>query len=394
MEFAKGDLHNERASTTDDHEDLLKSQAHIWNHIFNFINSMSLKCAIQLGIPDAIHRHGGGPMALHQLVMELRVPPARAPDLARLMRLLVHSSFFASAKCRINGHEEEEEEEGYVLTAASRLLLKDDPMSVTPLVLAMLDPVLTEPWHMLAAWFQNDVPSPFQEAHGKPFWEYGKMSGGGLNKLFNEAMASDTRLVGRVVVSECRGVFEGMKSVVDVAGGTGALAMAIARAFPAVRCTVLDQPHVVEGLQAQQQQWCENLHFLGGDMFEAIPPADAVLLKWILHDWNDDESVKILKRCKEAIPSKEKGGKVIIIDMILIDQSQQKGRLSSSNDDNDDEQSQSVETQLFFDMVVMALYPGKERTEKEWAKLFCDAGFSDYKITPVLGLRSLIEVYP
>ncbi|XP_057954683.1 trans-resveratrol di-O-methyltransferase-like [Malania oleifera] len=390
MELANGDLHNKRASTTDDHEDLLKPQAHIWNHIFNFINSMSLKCAIQLGIPDAIHRHGGGPMALHQLVMELRVPPARAPAVARLMRLLVHSSFFASAKCRINGHEEEEE--GYVLTAASRLLVKDDPMSVTPFVLAMLDPVLTEPWHMLAAWFQNDVPSAFQLAHGRPFWE--RMSGGGLNKLFKEAMASDTRLVGRVVVSECRGVFEGMKSVVDVGGGTGTLAMAIARAFPAVRCTVLDLPHVVEGLQAQQQQWCENLQFLGGDMFEAIPPADAVLLKWILHDWSDDESVKILKRCKEAIPSKEKGGKVIIIDMTLMDQSLQKERLSSLDDDNDDKRSQFVETQLFFDVLMMTLVTGKERTKKEWAKLFCDAGFSDYKITPVLGLRSLIEVYP
>ena len=45
-------------------------------------------------------------------------------------------------------------------------------------------------------------------------------------------------------------------------------------------------------------------------------------------------------------------------------------------------------------MVMMVLVKGKERTEKEWAKLFLDAGFSDYKITPILGLRALIEVYP
>ncbi|KAK1566727.1 hypothetical protein Q3G72_003426 [Acer saccharum] len=51
----------------------------------------------------------------------------------------------------------------------------------------------------------------------------------------------------------------------------------------------------------------DNLDFLEGYMFEAIPSADAVLLKWIIHDLGDEESMKILKRCKEAIPNKEKG---------------------------------------------------------------------------------------
>ena len=97
-----------------------------------------------------------------------------------------------------------------------------------------------------------------------------------------------------------------------------------------------------------------------------------------MHDWSDEDSVKILKRCKEAIPSR---GKVIIIDMKVENQ---------KGDDHD----QSIETQLFFDMLMMTLTTGRERTEKEWAKLFSDAGFSDYKIAPILGLRSLIEVYP
>lgn len=103
-------------------------------------------------------------------------------------------------------------------------------------------------------------------------------------------------------------------------------------------------------------------------------------LQWILHDWSDEECVKILKRCKEAITSrKDKKGKVIIIDMMM------------ENQKGDEE---SIETQLFFDMLMMVLVEGKERNKEEWAKLFSDAGFSDYKITPILGLRSLIEVYP
>ncbi|KAH7533246.1 hypothetical protein FEM48_Zijuj04G0109900 [Ziziphus jujuba var. spinosa] len=101
--------------------------------------------------------------------------------------------------------------------------------------------------------------------------------------------------------------------------------------------------------------------------------------QWILHDWSDEESVKILKKCKEAITDKGKNGKVIIIDMMM------------ENKKGDEE---SIETQLFFDMMMMMLVTGKERTEKEWAKLFSDAGFNNYSITPILGLRSLIEVYP
>lgn len=103
--------------------------------------------------------------------------------------------------------------------------------------------------------------------------------------------------------------------------------------------------------------------------------------QWILHDWNDEECVKILKKCKEAITSKGKEGKVIIIDMMM----------ENEKGDIDDE---SVETQLFFDMLMMVLVSGKERNEKEWAKLIFSAGFSDYKFTPVLGLRSLIEAFP
>ena len=89
--------------------------------------------------------------------------------------------------------------------------------------------------------------------------------------------------------------------------------------------------------------------------------------------------MSILKKCKEAIPKKDKGGKLIIIDMII---------------ENNEVNKKSTETQLYFDMVMMVETSGKERNQMEWEKLFLAAGFSDYKITPLFGLRSLIEVYP
>ncbi|EEF37292.1 conserved hypothetical protein [Ricinus communis] len=77
---------------------LLQAQAHIWNHIFNFINSMSLKSAIQLGIPDSHVR----PIFLSQLIAALPVHPAKAHCIPRLMRILIHSGIFAKAKIEEN----------------------------------------------------------------------------------------------------------------------------------------------------------------------------------------------------------------------------------------------------------------------------------------------------
>ncbi|WVY89644.1 hypothetical protein V8G54_035158 [Vigna mungo] len=98
----------------------------------------------------------------------------------------------------------------------------------------------------------------------------------------------------------------------------------------------------------------------------------------ILHDWNDEECVRILKKCKEAISKKGKEGKVIIIDMVM---------------DNEVKDEEYVETQLFFDMLMMVLVKGKERNEKEWVRLFSSVGFNNYTITPVLGSRSLIQIF-
>ncbi|KAH0636389.1 hypothetical protein KY290_036830 [Solanum tuberosum] len=121
-------------------------------------------------------------------------------------------------------------------------------------------------------------------------------------------MASDSRLVVSVVIENCKAIFEGLKSLVDVGGGIGIVAKVIADAFLEMNCIVFYLPHVIERCEGSK-----NLSYVGGNMLKFIPSADAILLKWVLHDWNDEECIKILKKCKEEIPSKEKGGKVIII---------------------------------------------------------------------------------
>lgn len=98
-----------------------------------------------------------------------------------------------------------------------------------------------------------------------------------------------------------------------------------------------------------------------------------------MHDWNDEDCVKILTQCKKAILSeKPSGGKVIIIDTVVG---------SPANDI-------MFLAQVTFDLNMMVTTPGRERDEHEWRNIFMAAGFRHHKTRPVLGFLSLIELYP
>nr|GMC76869.1 trans-resveratrol di-O-methyltransferase-like [Ipomoea batatas] len=351
-------------------DEMVRAGTHIRNHMLNFINSYSLKCAVELGIPDVIHRHGG-PITLEQLVDALAINKAKAHHLARLMRLLTHSGFFVDAKIK--------DEDGYALGPPSCLLIKDHPFSLASFVLGATGPVFAGPWHHVSEWFHNDDSSPYQTTYGKTFWECASQDSE-VNQHFNQAMTRNSLLVMSLVKKYCRDVFEGLDSLVDVGGGTGMVARTFADEFPDMKCTVLDLPHVVAGLEGTK-----NLVYVGGSMFEVIPPAQAVFLKSIMHNWNDEDCVKILKKCKEAIPNRENGGKVIILDLIV-------GSTQNRDDDNDVD-DKLIQTQIFADLQMMANFGGGERKLKEWVKIFNDASFIDYKTTQV-GLMSLIQLFP
>ncbi|GMH07273.1 hypothetical protein Nepgr_009113 [Nepenthes gracilis] len=281
----------------DEASDILEAQAHIWKYIFNFINSMSLKCAVELGIPDTIHEYGK-PMSISTLATTLSINPVKVQPLNRLMRILTRSGFFSEKKLVA---EDDNKEEGYVLTKVGQLILRKNPLAVTPFLLTMLNQDSNKSWNYLGCWFHNADKTAFQTAHGKTMWEFADHMPE-FNERFNEAMASDSKLVASCLLNNSngrdlgKGLFEGLNSLVDVGGGTGTMTKAIANAYPQLNCICFDLPHVIASLQGTT-----NMTFVGGDMFKAIPQADAILLKWLLHTLNDEDCVKIMKQCKQAI---------------------------------------------------------------------------------------------
>ncbi|PKA47249.1 Trans-resveratrol di-O-methyltransferase [Apostasia shenzhenica] len=349
-------------------KETLKAHSILWNHALSFIKSMCLKCAVELRIPDAILSNGMA-ATVSELSAALSIPPCKTRRLRILLRLLSREGVFES-------HVNLSGEEAFGLTPVSRLLTSADHRpSASPFILMLLDHHLVDPCQQLSRWFHlaDAATTPFEMTHGKTFWD---LAGDRpeFNDLFNKGMASDSGFVMDVVTHIGSSAFRGITTLVDVGGGTGKTVAALVEAFPELRCTVFDLPHVVNTAPK-----IPGVEFVGGDMFVEVPRADAALLKWILHDWSDEDCVKILQCCKGAIPTREKGGKVIIIDIVV-------GAGASTQ--------ASVETQLLFDLEMMILTTGKERDEGEWRKLFVAAGYNNYKITPSIGLRSIIEVYP
>lgn len=187
------------------------------------------------------------------------------------MRLLTHSGFFAthSSTGDVDG------EEAYLLTTYSQHLISTEPHTISPFLRAVLDPMLLAPLQQsLSAWFRVDSsPTPFHHLNGTGVWDMTSQVPE-MDSSFNEAMASDSHLIMDTVVKEHGEIFQVLKSLVDIGGGNGAAAMTLVKAFPQLRCTVLERPHVVATAPKSS-----TVEFVAGDMFEYIPPADAVLLK-------------------------------------------------------------------------------------------------------------------
>ncbi|TVU02075.1 hypothetical protein EJB05_52441, partial [Eragrostis curvula] len=333
-------------------------------------------CAIELGIPNAIHRHGGA-ASLADLLDTVPVSERRRPYLPRLMRYLSATGILAldPPYSTTTGGEGM-----YSLTPLSRLLVDDVLVngctSLGSFVLSQTTKYgVTAAMH-LSEWFKSDDDSaaemPFRTAHGgMDFWDATR-GDQRFNDVFNAGMGSSSKLV----LDFVRSVRRHKLSLIDVGGGTGSAARAIARAFPHVKYSVLDLPNVISGIPLDDDDGI--VQYISGDMMDYIPPTDAVLLKHVMHDWNDDDCVKILTQCKKAIRSGESSrGKVVVIDTVV-----------------GSHEKDMFEAQVSFDMLMMVLTTGKERDEQQWHEIFTNAGFKHYKMKPVLGFLSIIELYP
>ena len=168
--------------------------------------------------------------------------------------------------------------------------------------------------------------------------------------------------------------FSSFKHVVDVGGGQGLMLAAVLAAHPGMRGTLFDQPAVVSGGKAVMQRFgvADRCSFVGGSFFETVPEGgEAYIMRAVIHDWEDAESLSILKVCRRGMADT---AKLLLIEMLV----------GPPN---------AMPRQKFMDLNMLVCPGGRERTSDEFAALFEKSGFKLSRIVSA-GRGAVIEAQP
>ena len=193
---------------------------------------------------------------------------------------------------------------------------------------------------------------------------------------FNAAMAELTRLVTPDILRSYD--FSGISHLMDIGGGSGELLGAIAQQNGKMRGTVFDLPRCAEAANSHLLQIGigDRVEFVAGDFFKLVPAiADAIILKSVIHDWNDERSITILRNCHQALPS---GGKLLLVERLMPE----------SPDMADDDKAHAMS-----DLNMLRGPGGCERTEGQYRELLEQSGFRLATVYPA-GRFNVIEAHP
>ncbi|XP_047337522.1 caffeic acid 3-O-methyltransferase-like [Impatiens glandulifera] len=316
---------------------------------------MVLKSAIELDLLEIIAKAGPGAyVSPTELAVELPTKnPGAAVMLDRILRLLTSYSVLDCKLKEITGGGVERL---YALAPVCKFLIKnEDGVSNAPLLLMNQDKILMESWyHLKDAVLDGGIP--FNKAYGMSAFDY-HGTDSRFNKVFNNGMSNHSTITMKKILEMYKG-FEGLGTLVDVGGGTGATLNMIISKYPSIKGVNFDLPHVIEDAPAYP-----GVEHVGGDMFVSVPKGDAIFMKWICHDWSDEHCLSFLKNCYDALPA---NGKVIVAECILP--------IAPDT-------SLSTKNVVHIDVIMLAHNPGgKERTKDEFEALAKGAGFQGFSV--------------
>ena len=318
--------------------------------ITGYWKSQSIYAAAKLEIADLLI---DGPQTPVQLAAATQTD---AESLYRLLRALASIGIF-----------EENEAGEFSLTPLAEPLRSDHPHSKQALAI-MNGEDQFRPWCEIIYSLQTGEPA-YDSIWGKSIFEF-------LSEHPDKARIFDKAMIGihgrgTDAISDAYD-FSKIKVLADVGGGNGSNLISILQANPNLQGLLFDRPHVVERAQAHFEAAgvADRCDLISGDFFESVPKgADACLLRHIIHDWNDEKSLTILKNCHTALPE---NGKLLIIESVI-------------DPGNDPFMGK------FVDLVMLLVTGGKERKVEQFRTLFQQAGFELTDIIPTESELSIIE---
>jgi hypothetical protein len=325
---------------------------HVFQLMSGHIVASAVNIAARLGLAD---RLAAGPKSADDLARETSV---NADALYRLMRALASVGLFRETAPRT-----------FELTGPGAALT-DGPVRWMALWIAgeFNYHVYANAMHSVKT---GESAVPVTTGGDGPFEHFAKNPE--LSQIFNDAMTGFSAVVVPAVLEAYD--FSGIKTLVDIAGGHGALLSEILKQHPTMKGILFDLDHVIEGAKPKiaAQGLADRVTTASGDFFAAVPAGgDAYIMKHIIHDWYDDKASAILENIRRVLP---KDGRVLLVESVIpADNEPGMGKI--------------------IDLEMLVMPGGKERTEAEFRALFDRAGFTLTRIVPTKSPLSVIEAKP
>jgi O-methyltransferase domain/Dimerisation domain len=306
--------------------------------------------AARLGVADQLEK---GPMQVDELAANVGANPSA---LYRALRACTAVGVFTEQAGHVFANNE-----------LSQTLRSNVPGSMRDFAIAQSAPGHWRPWELLTHAVKTGKPTTV-EALGSEVWDWyashaeeSAAFSGAMDNLAAQVAAEVTKVID----------FSTVGCVVDVGGAKGTLVSAVLRAFPKTKGVLLDLAHVVEPVRKSLAAigLAERCEAVAGDFFKSVPQGDVMLLKQVLHDWNDEQCTTLLRNCAAALP---KGGRVLVVEMVISED----GRPSPAH---------------LMDINMLVMLHGKERTTTEYGKLFQDAGLRLERVHPTHSPFSIVE---
>lgn len=318
--------------------------------IMGFRTTQMIHVAAKLGLADLL---AAGPRPVADLAVAAGAEPQA---LHRLLRALASLGIFA-----------EDEAGDFVLTPQAELLRSDVQGSLRDVALLYGEDWLWQAYGTMTHSVRTGAPA-FAKVHGQPFYGYLHAHPRAAAR-FNAAMTGFSSHETAAILEAYD--FSRVRSVADIGGGHGALLAALLRAHPRMTGTLFDLPSVVAGASPALDEMgiAERACIRAGDFFDEAPAgADLYVMKSVLHNWDDTDAARILATCRAAMAP---DARLLVIERVVPE-----GNVPS-------------EAKLF-DISMLVVAGGRERTEAEYRRLFDGAGLALARVATTRSALSVI----
>lgn len=334
----------------------LPPEARLQNLLSGVLVTQLLAVAARLGLADHLAK---GPRHHEALAADLKIS---ATALFRLLRALASHGVFA---------ENTAEPGVFQITPIAELLRTEVPGSQRSWAMLHGSEWLWRAVGHLPHSIRTGTPA-FHDLYGTGTFQYFAREPQ-HGELFFAAMNQVTELILPALLTSYD--FSPFRHAIDIGGGLGSLIAAVLRDQPHLKGTLYDLPYMAApaGEYLAKQGLADRCQVVTGDFFKAVPEGgDLHLLKWIIHDWNDEQAIAILRNCRRSI---QPDGRLVLVEQVIAD-----GNVPCPS--------------KMLDILMLLMEQGRERHEAEFAAIFEAAGFRLNRRIPLLGPWSAIEAIP